>query len=1833
MVLEKPTLLKNWIEPFVDVTTFGAVELFSLMSRQIAVMHPYAVGSLTIATSHALSIAAAKKLFNPQSTEAQIAATVMGLALSTIALPYIIGKWAIHSVIRLNFETSVRTAVTSLLVKTTVFTLYTLGKSLVDQYHWETPKKLKDLDNLGTSQLQHVKAFFMDHTDQKENLTLALQHALTIPLGKCSGIGDGWTKESLQAVQGQDLSFLTLEQKKELNRLFLQNHLLPSKRDYVKEELPSIPESLSKLSLEQLTWTHLIAQLSDTAVSPELAKQFYEQGFYPAKTEWIDWALPIQVELLSKTDLSWVKNDLIAHPEKWRALDLETQRKLKEKITLPYLVFPQTKGEVNALTVAELKSYWEAFKINNNLKKEFPLEMRRVFAARLEKTLGCNANRLFTKGEERDEPYYLFGRVTPKQALAVGFIVMVVAVPALAAIGSLYYGASTTPPSQEPMKESKNQTQEIILPPPVEELSLSKIDLCPDHNCLMIPSGSKVIDYPVATPNITVHDQSWTLVESINKVDDFTLQFLAHQKQTDPRDPCPERNCLELSSSHATCKSDLPTPIEPFAVPFTENALDRFSIPLLRNATKPVITEEFSSSELSLTDRTITEIDSPWKDKAPNRAPPVVHEDVCSVDAHALTIPEGSQVIDHQARRISDITVKDRSWEPSLKSTQKVNDFCLSILPAEPYLMNKDMTRVSFPFTDPTYNATCETPHFATPPVCEPIVLPPPQEVIITPLSENQSFSIFDSLEVDFSHQLPRGTSTAISQTYKHISDQEQGSLIWSVVSTIGAIATLGLLLKRKEKKAHPLIRWENKEIAVVNRNQNSEELANQLQNAQYAAINIQLGDKRIQVAFDPNDLQVQREFYRMMHQTPRGALALEGEGSRLLPLNMSAQLGMIGDGMRTIFNLDLSHPVMAHFIQGLVIQARAHQPAQMGASQRLALGYEGSRGVPQRLTFDPRTSGVRMPPLGNVQNRFPELRVNYSELALNRSLMGSLLLEDGPIMSKEAQEFRYVAWSYFIGENGHPAKMRKYRVVLDEYLRVMREQFKQDPLKLFLHFQERSVQDPSNTFYRALFRALETLMCPIDPRKEYLDASTQRYTFVQSLRGAILSSEYQAIEKKAEEALSSEEKLCRDTIWVLSESFFRPEIYNYLKEVTDLFVHESRLDRKQAEDDEKVTAENFVRKIDGKNTDIKKAPKDIVGKSNLALQYQKACGAIGCEDFIGTKNTPHLRNQYVWQHSETGENLVVDYFRHGCPVLPGNLLRIALGAITRYVPGWIVSLDVAVRSGESVAPEYEQMLRAKAARREGDLYVNHQRRIPGGVENEWDRVEAIEGLQITHPNEFVLTQSVEGTLFKRQGPFAKVLTFEGLIDAFIQTYSQPDKVGNNAENMLPRVFWDRDYWGRMTLNAKGIAYLKQLKEKLTFLHLFFFDGRKDIAFDGVSPTNGDEKYPLREWQVFIELCYSFMRKDLLLNLSKESGFKITSMKDICKDKLDRGGNEAKNEDEIAYYMIGDLTDVRFEETLYQLLGPPILVKKKEAIPKRLQPGLAMSQFLYGLPGKKKDQMKQLGKQLFEGWEMKDVVVQKRKGQKAFPTKETARTKEEYRAYLYSKGVKEASEVDEVLRKKFDPVQLKEASEPEEVYTFLKQVSPKVFFSTADAQVQANVKHYQEKSSVNSQKLYGQINKDLSRDHGGASQVLLNGKAVESAKDLFAALSKCSKSQDEVLGWMSLIQQGLFGGIEDSIWNDLDIKGFDSGFQIRGHGPIVEKKPVIRTYNITTHEGRKPEIFASSYYELIANDYDKKQIIRDQAYAVLLSQCKIDLEMNQAVSTWRVDEIIGSSSL
>ncbi|MFC2049153.1 hypothetical protein ACFLR2_00565, partial [Chlamydiota bacterium] len=88
------------------------------------------------------------------------------------------------------------------------------------------------------------------------------------------------------------------------------------------------------------------------------------------------------------------------------------------------------------------------------------------------------------------------------------------------------------------------------------------------------------------------------------------------------------------------------------------------------------------------------------------------------------------------------------------------------------------------------------------------------------------------------------------------------------------------------------------------------------------------------------------------------------------------------------------------------------------------------------------------------------------------------------------------------------------------------------------------------------------------------------------------------------------------------------------------------------------------------------------------------------------------------------------------------------------------------------------------------------------------------------------------------------------------------------------------------------------------------------------------------------------------------NGFRLTVYKTPCKDFLDRGGNQGFVEDRLEHYMMGEEASVaRMEEAMYNLLGPPILVKKKEAIPRRIIPGMQVEQILASMDGPAREKL------------------------------------------------------------------------------------------------------------------------------------------------------------------------------------------------------------------------------------------------------------------------------------
>lgn len=1451
------SIYQKW-ETWVDTSLFPTAELFSLMAREVSILQPSAVGALTAATGHALSIALTKNILKADEKKSpllQVGATVLGLAISTIALPYIISKVAVHTVIRLNFETALRTAMASLALKTTAYGLYFMGSGILERFQLHLPKKVEDINSLKTTELTHLQAYFLAHPEEQKQLTLSVQNALGLSLGKCTSVGEGWTAKNLQSTREVDLKFLTLEQRKELNALCLKLGVLPQNRIYEAEELPSLPEITENLSSETLHWVHLILRGTTLQIDPKLPQQFYNHGLQPARDESFELPCFGDYNSLRPFQLSWLRNFYASDLEEWKCLTIEEQKSLNAKFAKPFPLYPKTSEEIADLSEKDLHHYMTAFAAS------------------------------------------LFGRVTEnitgKQVLAIAMIAMVVVIPAIAAVGSLYMSQ----PSSDSL--AKNET--------------------------------------TASRDVYLKGDSQSIIQSLGQTE------------------------MPLST---TVTSDL------------------------------------------------------WVDRSPSYTP--IKIDRCP-DSNCLIVPPESQVQNLEAR------------VPISLSNFELHDKVDRLFSAQP--------SAKFSASWLAYGAT--------------------------------SLLILSNF-IGLGKKTPRKRSVVVKEDERRLERYvPQGGLV------------------------------------------RVEDAQKELENAEAVAFNLRRGQENVQLLLDLSKNPVligrleaiirQAVFQPARHQQSRSLVRV--------PTFDEAQVAFVRGGQGSVLRLDVAHPGIQELLRNFVRLPQFAQPVESSSQALVPLSFpQSSEMTMPRFPLYPRLSFKNCAPPSTEERAIQKLaEVRRME---EKIIEGWEMIPEavGPLAPKSYASTLGVAFGHYLGENGHPSKMRKYRVVLDEYLRVISEQFKADPMKIYTEIRGLSQKHSHSAMYRSLLEAVEALILPMSGRKTYFDASSQRYVFVHQLRLAIISPEYQGFQKKPTKDLSEEERYCRSVVHMLSETIFKPEIYSHLKEITDLFTGEClKVKGQSLEDEPPIKVDNFERVIARKNEQIKGAPKDEIGKSKAALNYQKLCGALGCEDFIGTKNTPHLRTQYVFTSKKSKDPWIVDYVRHGCPVTAGSLWRIVLGAVSRCASSWS-GYDIAVRSGEAIAPEYEEMLYAMKERREGDLYVNHQRRIPGGVENERDRVEAVEDLQNRHDNEFVLTQSVEGSLFKREGKHAEFTTFEQLKGAIIQTFNERDDVGKEfyAQNMLPQVFWkDADFHKH---------YLERnLPKMLNFIHEVYFEGRENISFDGKDPIDDKQDYQLREWQSFIEAFYAMQRSDLIFRLSDKFGYKITRMKDICKDKLDRGGNEAKNQDELFYYMLGKLQDSQFEETAYQLLGPPILVKKKEAIPKRIKPGYAFTQLQRELSskGRKRLESVRLGR---DQWKIADVHVSKREGQEAFPTLKSSRTPTEVKSYL----------------------------------RYVKEGQSKEWIP-CNAFIENNLKVYRKKALYDEKTIVDQLNNDIKgRLHFELDGEVYDGSQGKDAATICTLLQEKGVTKDKALEMMILLQKGVTLNLWEALRENFNHEDFSLEVQQMG---------------------------------------------------------------------------------
>ncbi|MEK7339906.1 MAG: hypothetical protein AABZ92_04240 [Verrucomicrobiota bacterium] len=562
------------------------------------------------------------------------------------------------------------------------------------------------------------------------------------------------------------------------------------------------------------------------------------------------------------------------------------------------------------------------------------------------------------------------------------------------------------------------------------------------------------------------------------------------------------------------------------------------------------------------------------------------------------------------------------------------------------------------------------------------------------------------------------------------------------------------------------------------------------------------------------------------------------------------------------------------------------------------------------------------------------------------------------------------------IGAYGVNLERQAYRIALNEYIRILKDDFDIDLNKRLTTIEKwlRSSTYQNNPIVNALYRTLFYLIKPVaydDKGPIYTHAKEQYEKYVTSLREVI--AEKQNSSWKSD--ISEELKECLTLTRALCEARFCPENHERLRSLLQL--HEDEYDREHgATEIPAVTRENFAQVVMAKNKKVTGAPA-LMKVSSTQRNCRMAYGAIGIEDFLMT-DIPFLRGKQVFKNDK-GEERSFYYMRHPTPHVEGSPTWITLGAMSR-----ITGLGH-IESGEAIAPEFEGMLEAIAQRNESYLIQSHQRLNDlCKVENEDSRSQTLYRLQENHNNFHAVFQAVEGDLFDRKGPYVEIETFTGLKEAIKASFYM-----EGSPNRLPASLEKNDEYHDVIID-----------QLLDQVHQTLFGGRANISFNGQDPTQPGEKYPNCEWQAFILAFYILQGDDLKFRLPNVKYFCTN-----CKNFFDRGGNRAMAEDRLHQEMSKrEVTSEDLEAIITNLIPVPLQSKGKAVIEKRLKPGLALAEILARLSSEDRQHLLGIN---FQGYEFDRFEVSK-KEQRAVPIIEDACTLQEMQETL--RALKERKE-------------------------------------------------------------------------------------------------------------------------------------------------------------------------------------------------------------------------------
>lgn len=342
---------KEW---WIDSTTFLASSALTCAARSITPLDPAAIGLILSAGANTAAIQATSAFaqkYGIDSRLIQICALISALALSTLALPWILSAASLQTLALLSFETAVESTLVHLAFKTAAYGAFRTGLYIKDSFTVALPTSLQNVQKMSPSELHRVRDHLVDFPSKAGYIPLPVHQELhtrlkeanleSPPLTDFSELGEEWSDRNLDTLLKQDLRGLPLHKRAQLNELFFARDFPPQERPYELGELPELDtQTVQKLATtSKVSWAHLILRLNSKVEIPSgLPKIFYKYQLPPARDEWIPLSTPSSakaVTALEDYEIGWHQNFYTKNTPDWEALSPDIQTALQARFKNP----------------------------------------------------------------------------------------------------------------------------------------------------------------------------------------------------------------------------------------------------------------------------------------------------------------------------------------------------------------------------------------------------------------------------------------------------------------------------------------------------------------------------------------------------------------------------------------------------------------------------------------------------------------------------------------------------------------------------------------------------------------------------------------------------------------------------------------------------------------------------------------------------------------------------------------------------------------------------------------------------------------------------------------------------------------------------------------------------------------------------------------------------------------------------------------------------------------------------------------------------------------------------------------------------------------------------------------------------------------------------------------------------------------------------------------------------------------------------------------------------------------------------------------------------------